>query len=190
MTAYYTYYGTSTSQINSGEEISIPLVSKYERWTGKPRIFLLSAVPYYITSLLKPLFAADAYGWQQLGVSASVALILSGMCVCLATENCRCEFISNCGHSLHGDAVPATDVFVLRRGTNRHETILRISREVTTEWFKSAPARGPLYRCWDGRPGAHSLRRDEHTSQKFCQSSALSQRLLASSLLNGQLQTD
>lgn len=62
----------------------------YPRWLqgmnyglGSPVFFYYPPVPYFLTSLLKPLFANDAQGWQQLGVSASLALIASGLCAYL-----------------------------------------------------------------------------------------------------------
>jgi hypothetical protein len=65
----------------------------YPRWLmgmngglGSPVFFYYPPLPFYITSLLKPLFAADSFGWQQLGVSASVALILSGICAYIWLE--------------------------------------------------------------------------------------------------------
>lgn len=57
----------------------------YPRWLdgmngglGSPVFFFYPPLPYYFTALLKPLFHADPEGWHQLGVAASLAVILSG----------------------------------------------------------------------------------------------------------------
>lgn len=57
----------------------------YPRWLdqmngglGSPVFFFYAPLPYYFTALLKPLFHADPEGWHQLGVAASMAVILSG----------------------------------------------------------------------------------------------------------------
>lgn len=57
----------------------------YPRWLdsmngglGSPVFFFYAPLPYYVTALLKPLFHADPEGWHQLGVAASLAVILSG----------------------------------------------------------------------------------------------------------------
>ena len=57
----------------------------YPRWLvgmnsglGSPVFFYYPPVPYFVTSLLKPLFPDDAFGWHQLRVSAALALVLSG----------------------------------------------------------------------------------------------------------------
>ncbi len=58
----------------------------YPRWLigmngglGSPVFFYYPPVPYFLTSLLKPFFSNDPFGWYQLGVSASVATISSGL---------------------------------------------------------------------------------------------------------------
>jgi hypothetical protein len=58
----------------------------YPRWLqdmngglGSPAFFYYPPLPFYATSVMKPLFAGDPLGWQQLGLSASVALIASGI---------------------------------------------------------------------------------------------------------------
>jgi hypothetical protein len=57
----------------------------YPRWLGamngglgSPVFFFYAPLPYYLTALLKPLFHADPEGWHQIGVAASLAVILSG----------------------------------------------------------------------------------------------------------------
>jgi len=50
---------------------------------GSPIFFYYPPIPFFVTSLLRPLFHNDALGWHQLGVSASVALIASGVCAYL-----------------------------------------------------------------------------------------------------------
>lgn len=57
----------------------------YPRWLvgmnsglGSPVFFYYPPVPYFLTSLLKPLFPDDVFGWYQLRVSAALALVLSG----------------------------------------------------------------------------------------------------------------
>lgn len=47
---------------------------------GSPVFFYYPPVAYYLTSLLKPLFSSEVYGWQQLGWSATLALCASGLC--------------------------------------------------------------------------------------------------------------
>lgn len=58
----------------------------YPRWLdqmngglGSPVFFFYAPLPYYFTALLKPLFHFDPEGWHQLGVAASLAVILSGL---------------------------------------------------------------------------------------------------------------
>ncbi|MBA3924340.1 MAG: hypothetical protein H0X31_22605 [Nostocaceae cyanobacterium] len=58
----------------------------YPRWLmgmnaglGSPTFFFYTPIPYYFTSLFHPLFASDPQGWHQLGLSASFALIASGI---------------------------------------------------------------------------------------------------------------
>lgn len=62
----------------------------YPRWLmgmngglGSPVFFYYPPLPYFLTSLLKPFFPGDLYGWHQLGVSASLALTASGLCAYL-----------------------------------------------------------------------------------------------------------
>src|ERR1700730_16382153 len=57
----------------------------YPRWLmgmneglGSPVFYYYPPVPVFLTSLLKPFFPDDLYGWHQLGLSASLALIASG----------------------------------------------------------------------------------------------------------------
>ncbi|MDO8347229.1 MAG: YfhO family protein [Rugosibacter sp.] len=57
----------------------------YPRWLdtmngglGSPVFFFYPPLPYFFTAALKPLFYADPEGWRQLGVAASLAVILSG----------------------------------------------------------------------------------------------------------------
>lgn len=58
----------------------------YPRWLfgmndglGSPVFFFYAPLPYYLTTLLRPLFQADPEGWHQLGVAASLAVMLSGL---------------------------------------------------------------------------------------------------------------
>lgn len=58
----------------------------YPRWLsgmngglGSPSLFYYSPLPYYLTAWLRPLFASDAQGWQQLGLGAAAALVGSGV---------------------------------------------------------------------------------------------------------------
>ena len=59
----------------------------YPRWLmgmnnglGSPVFFYYPPVLFFVTSLLRPFFHGDSHGWYQLGVSASAALIASGLC--------------------------------------------------------------------------------------------------------------
>jgi hypothetical protein len=59
----------------------------YPRWLidmngglGSPAFFYYPPVTYYLTSLLKPLFNWEIFGWRQLGWSATLALCASGVC--------------------------------------------------------------------------------------------------------------
>ncbi len=58
----------------------------YPRWLvdmnggrGSPVFFFYGPLPYYLISLLKPLFSADPFGWMVLGFGFSLALIASGV---------------------------------------------------------------------------------------------------------------
>jgi uncharacterized membrane protein len=62
----------------------------YPRWLmgmneglGSPVFYYYPPVPFFLTSLLKPFFPDDSHGWHQLGLSASLALIASGLCAYL-----------------------------------------------------------------------------------------------------------
>ena len=62
----------------------------YPRWLmgmneglGSPVFYYYPPVPFFLTSLLKPFFTGDPQGWHQLGLSASLALIASGLCAYL-----------------------------------------------------------------------------------------------------------
>ena len=62
----------------------------YPRWLmgmneglGSPVFYYYPPVPFFLTSLLKPFFPDDLHGWHQLGLSASLALIASGLCAYL-----------------------------------------------------------------------------------------------------------
>jgi len=59
----------------------------YPRWLmgmnnglGSPVFFYYPPVLFFVTSLLRPFFRGDSHGWYQLGLSASAALIASGIC--------------------------------------------------------------------------------------------------------------
>jgi hypothetical protein len=71
------WYSSFASQLWSGD--------LYPRWLldlnrglGSPALFYYPPIPYYFTSLFKPLFQHDPDGLRQLGVSASLAVITSG----------------------------------------------------------------------------------------------------------------
>src|SRR5438105_13866969 len=62
----------------------------YPRWLmgmneglGSPVFYYYPPVPFFLTGLLKPFFPDDLHGWHQLGLSASLALIASGLCAYL-----------------------------------------------------------------------------------------------------------
>jgi hypothetical protein len=66
----------------------------YPRWLinenaglGMPLFFYYGPVPYYLSSILRPLFANDPFGWHQLGISALLALIASGFGAYLWIKN-------------------------------------------------------------------------------------------------------
>jgi hypothetical protein len=66
----------------------------YPRWLmgmngglGSPVFFFYPPVPYFFTSMLRPLFPNDPGGWHQLGVLASVALVASGLTAYLWLKN-------------------------------------------------------------------------------------------------------
>ncbi len=76
---YYTHFA---DQIRAGDF--------YPRWLqgmngglGSPALFYYPPVAYYLTSVFKLFFVSDPYGWRQLGMSASLALIASGLSVYL-----------------------------------------------------------------------------------------------------------
>src|SRR5258706_4376029 len=58
----------------------------YPRWLvgmndglGSPVFFYYPPIPYFLTSMIQPLFQNDPLGFYQLGISASFATILSGL---------------------------------------------------------------------------------------------------------------
>jgi hypothetical protein len=62
----------------------------YPRWLmgmneglGSPVFYYYPPVPFFLTSVLRPFFPGDPHGWQQLGLSAALALIASGLCAYL-----------------------------------------------------------------------------------------------------------
>jgi hypothetical protein len=62
----------------------------YPRWLinmngglGSPTFFYYPPLAYFLTALLQPLLPDDPHAWRQLGVSVSLALILSGLCAYL-----------------------------------------------------------------------------------------------------------
>ncbi len=76
------FYSHFSSQLWAGEF--------YPRWLmgmngglGAPSFFYYPPVPYYLTALLKPIFAQDIQGWHQLGVSSALAVAASGVCAYL-----------------------------------------------------------------------------------------------------------
>lgn len=72
------WYSSFALQLWSGE--------LYPRWLqnldgglGGPTFYFYPPAPYYITSLLHPLLPGASHAWQALGISAALALILSGV---------------------------------------------------------------------------------------------------------------
>src|SRR6267142_2420039 len=62
----------------------------YPRWLmgmnkglGSPVFYYYPPIPFFLTSLLKPFFPDDLHGCHQLGLSAALALIASGLCAYL-----------------------------------------------------------------------------------------------------------
>jgi hypothetical protein len=83
----------------------------YPRWLmelndglGSPAFFYYPPVPYFLTSMLKPLFTGDASGIHQLGISAAVSVILSGL---FTWVWCR-EFVDDVSAMLGGIAFMVT----------------------------------------------------------------------------------
>jgi hypothetical protein len=79
---HLTWFKQFSEQLWSGES--------YPRWLinensglGSPVFFYYGPVPYYISSILRPFFNYDPFGWQQLGMSAVIGLIASGFCAFL-----------------------------------------------------------------------------------------------------------
>src|SRR5216684_7565319 len=59
----------------------------YPRWLqgmngglGSPAFFFYPPVPYFITSLLYPLFRTQSSIWQELGLGAAIGMTASGLC--------------------------------------------------------------------------------------------------------------
>jgi hypothetical protein len=84
--AHPTWYIQFSEQLWAGE--------LYPRWLinenaglGSPLFFYYGPVPYYSSSILRPLFANDPFGWHQLGISALLALIASGFGAYLWIKN-------------------------------------------------------------------------------------------------------
>lgn len=76
------YYSHFAEQFWSGE--------LYPRWIqnmngslGSPTFFYYPPAAYYVTVFLRPFFRNDPHGWQQLGVSSSIAVMTSGLCIYL-----------------------------------------------------------------------------------------------------------
>jgi hypothetical protein len=72
------WYTNFSRQLWSGE--------LYPRWLlgmngglGSPSLFFYGPVSYYATSVFHPFFGDEAQGWKQLGSSAGVALVFSGL---------------------------------------------------------------------------------------------------------------
>ncbi len=66
----------------------------YPRWLlemnaglGSPTFFFYTPIPYYFSSLFHPLFANDTQGWHQLSLSASLALVASGLTAYIWLKN-------------------------------------------------------------------------------------------------------
>jgi len=98
------WYTSFATQLWSGD--------LYPRWLmdlndglGSPAFFYYPPVPYFLTSLLKPLFAGiDPNGIHQLGISAAVSVILSGL---FAWLWCR-EFVDDIAALIGGIAFMVT----------------------------------------------------------------------------------
>ncbi len=80
-----------TDQFWSGE-LYPRWLSRMNEGLGSPAFFFYAPLPYYLTALMRPLFdlaamigltIADPQGWHQLGLSAALAIILSGFTVYL-----------------------------------------------------------------------------------------------------------
>ncbi len=66
----------------------------YPRWLrgmnaglGSPTFFFYAPIPYYFSSLFHPLFANETQGWFQLSLSASLALVASGITAYIWLKN-------------------------------------------------------------------------------------------------------
>jgi hypothetical protein len=75
--AHLTWYTQFSEQLLSGQ--------LYPRWLlnenaglGSPTFFYYGAVPYFLTTIFLPLSQFDPYGWYQIGLSAMLAVVLSG----------------------------------------------------------------------------------------------------------------
>lgn len=73
-----TWYSHFASQLSSGDT--------YPRWLqgmngglGSPTFFFYPSLPFFITSAFRPFFADSLTSWRILGVSAALALVLSGV---------------------------------------------------------------------------------------------------------------
>ena len=83
----------------------------YPRWLmdlnnglGSPAFFYYPPVPYFLTSLLRPLFSGDLNGIHQLGISASISVILSGIFAWLWSR----EFVDDLSATIGGVAFMIT----------------------------------------------------------------------------------
>jgi hypothetical protein len=55
------------------------LVNRDERRSRQSGFFFYAPLPYYLTSLFYPLFSGESFAWRQLGASATLAIVASGL---------------------------------------------------------------------------------------------------------------
>jgi hypothetical protein len=72
------YYSSFADQLWGGEFYP-RWMYKINRGLGSPTFYYYPPFAFYFTRLLKPLSPGDPYGWHQPGISASIALVASGI---------------------------------------------------------------------------------------------------------------